>query len=273
MQWISRMSDFVSFVAHGLNIGVSVNDAKLLDLVGKHLPYGSKPSRAQTVDRLYSLFAGKRRNTLYAGPECLARSLELDNVLEMLERDARLFISQHARRYLFVHAGVVGWKGRAIVIPGKSMSGKTTLTSEFVRAGAIYYSDEFAVFDGEGRVHPYAKPLSIRGSHGYSQTDHRVEDLGGRAGTGALPVGIVLVTHYRKSSCWRPRRISAGTAALALLANTVAARNEPEKSLDVLRNAVCTASAVLKSVRGEASAVVESVLGLDDFAALAPNPI
>ena len=64
-------------------------------------------------------------------------------------------MAAETRERVFVHAGVVGWKGHAIVIPGRSRSGKTTLVAELVKAGAEYYSDEFAVLDAEGRVHPF----------------------------------------------------------------------------------------------------------------------
>ena len=51
-------------------------------------------------------------------------------------------------------AGVVGWENRAIVMPGASFAGKTTLVRAWLEAGATYYSDEFAVLDRAGRVHP-----------------------------------------------------------------------------------------------------------------------
>lgn len=259
-------------LAYGRRIGVRVNEPDLLGAIERKLPYDSKPTQAKKLDRLYSLVTSvreknvklRRAYTLFAGDKCLARSLQVGAVLDVLERDARLFVAEHARRRVFVHAGVVGWNGRAIVIPGESMSGKTSLTAEFVRAGATYYSDEFAVFDEQGRVHPYAKPLSIRGRDGYTQTDYPVQSLGGRAGTRPLSVGMVLVTAYRNGSRWRPRRISAGMGAFALLANTVAVRKQPERSLDTLRNVVNTAS-VLKSVRGEAGVVVDFVLGCGDL--------
>ena len=40
-----------------------------------------------------------------------------------------------------------------------------------VRAGAEYYSDEFAPLDAGGLVHPFAKPLSIRNER-FVQVDH-----------------------------------------------------------------------------------------------------
>ena len=61
-----------------------------------------------------------------------------------------------------MHAGVVGWNGRALLLPGRTLSGKTTLVAELLRAGATYYSDELAVLDARGRVHPFPKPLAIR---------------------------------------------------------------------------------------------------------------
>jgi hypothetical protein len=43
-----------------------------------------------------------------------------------------------------------------MVLPGKSFAGKTTLVAALVRAGAEYWSDEYAVLDANGDVHPYA---------------------------------------------------------------------------------------------------------------------
>ena len=63
---------------------------------------------------------------------------------------------------LFVHAGVVRWRGMAIVIPGRSLTGKITPVLELVRLGAVYYSDEFAVLDDTGRVYPYRRSFVLR---------------------------------------------------------------------------------------------------------------
>jgi len=57
---------------------------------------------------------------------------------------------------------VVAWRGRAILLPGRSYVGKSTLVMELVRAGAVYYSDEYAVLDARGRVHPFAQPVALR---------------------------------------------------------------------------------------------------------------
>ena len=59
-----------------------------------------------------------------------------------------------------MHAGVAVWNGAAILIPGRSHAGKSTLTKSLIDAGAVYYSDEFAPVLPNGFVIPYPKPLS-----------------------------------------------------------------------------------------------------------------
>lgn len=282
MEKVDRLgwADGFTFSSYGVRVGIRVNEPQVLEEVRKHLPPGIKPTTSQVVDRLFSLLVGgqgsrpgvRRFNLLYENHVRIARVLDLKQVFETLESSLRLYIAETARHRLFVHAGVVGWRGRAIVIPGRSFSGKTTLVAELVRAGATYYSDEYAVFDSQGRVYPFPKPLSIRASGEIEQQDVAVEDLGGRAGVKPLPVGLVLMSQYKAGARWRPKQLSAGVGALALLSNTVAARKEPVKALDTLQRVVSHAP-VLKGTRGEALEVVKAILKEmedDDAAASVP---
>jgi len=197
-------------------------------------------------------------NLLYAGAARLARSLELEELLDTLEGDLHVFVAELARRRMFVKAGVVGWRGRAIVIPGRSGTGKSTLTAALVRAGATYFSDEYAVLDARGRVHPYPRHLSIRG-HDERRRRCTPEELGGRAGCKPLPVGLVVVTNYRPGVQWQPRALTAGRAALALLDTAVPALRKPAEVLDTLQQVVSHAPS-LKGARGEADEMVEALL-------------
>src|SRR4051812_20838647 len=120
------------------------------------------------------------------GEKSVSGSSDLQIALEVLDSRLRSYIALHAPNHIFLHAGVVASAGRALLLPGRSFSGKTTLVTELMRAGATYYSDEFAVLDADGLVHPYPKPLSIR-SGGYSQVEHTVDSLGGTAGDTAAP--------------------------------------------------------------------------------------
>jgi len=240
------------------------------------LPPAWKPSRRPVVDRLYSIIAGgapapngkglrpagaglRRVSLLYADIEKTVRSLDIADVLESLESDLQLYVAEWARRRLFVHAGVVGWHGKAVVIPGRSFSGKTRLVAELVKAGATYYSDEYAVLDARGRVHPYPRPLALRAEGSDRQTKHPVESLGGAPGSKALPVGLVVACRYRPGANWRPRLLSQGQGALEMLANAVPARSNPQASLATIEKVVSRAP-VLKGLRGEAAQTAASIL-------------
>jgi hypothetical protein len=110
-------------------------------------------------------------------------------------------------------------------------------------------------------VHPFAKPLSIRGAGGcdtHAQA-RRAEELGGSCATRPLPVGLVVLAEHRLGATWQPERLTAGQAVLEMLAHTVPARLRPEASLASLERAVARAT-VLKGERGEAREVAELLL-------------
>jgi hypothetical protein len=253
------------FEAYGHHVGVRTNAPALLDWLGPHLPPGWRPCASPVVDQVFSVWVdpggGCRPSRVYAGRLRRARTGDLARALAVLESEIRQSVAAGAERRTFVHAGVVGWHGRAIVIPGRSRSGKTTLVAELVKAGALYLSDEFAVLDGRGRVHPFAKPLSIRGASGCDRhaRSQPAAELGGTAATGPLPVGLVVLAEHRPGATWRPERLTAGQAVIELLAHTVPARLRPEASLASLERAVARA-AVLKGTRGEARELAETLL-------------
>jgi hypothetical protein len=99
-------------------------------------------------------------------------------MFEHFERRVRLTVAEFAIGKVFLHAGVVAWNNRALIIPAKSFQGKTTLVAELVKKGAVYYSDEYAVLDEDGLVHPFPKKLSMRGIiDDYQQIDVPVEKI------------------------------------------------------------------------------------------------
>lgn len=257
----------LSLRSYGVRIGISSDDTSILQRVCEHLPHDWKSTTSATFDRVYSLATekGPRRNSrrvhvLHGGDDLeLARSDDLDVVMERFESDVRIFVAEMAKHRVFVHAGVVAWKGKAIVIPGRSYSGKSTLVAELVRAGATYYSDEYAVFDSRGRVHPFAKPLELREEGEYAQTKVSVAELGGHSGTKPLPVGLVLMTQFKSGARWRPRKLTSGKGVLEILFNTVSARRNPERAMATLQLVTAQAE-VLKGVRGDVAEAVPSIL-------------
>ena len=260
-------ADGMSFIAFGVKVGVRVNDRAILKDVIARLPPGSKPAAAKVVDHLYSLIGSRatgesrvrRLNLGYWNLLRIARSRNFDDLLDAFESHVQLTVAEYAPNRVFVHAGVVGWNNRAIVIPGLSHSGKTTLVRQLIKAGASYYSDEYAVLDERGRVHAYPRPLGIRMPDSTTSRKVPAEEIGATVGAKPLRVGLVVSTNYKEGSRWRPREITRGKGVLELMANTVSARSQPQLALAVLPKALESAQ-ILKGVRGEAGELVESIL-------------
>lgn len=255
----------LSLTAFGVTIGIRVSDSCILSHLSHYLPPGWTYSAAPLVERLYSfvLSADQLRSngepvmSLYANGKRLAQTSDLDQALAVFESDLQLFVAEMASRRVFVHAGVVGWHGEAIVLPGRSFSGKTSLVLALVQAGATYFSDEYAVLDAQGYVHPYARPLSVRQEG--RKNKYSVAALGGRIGTRPIPVGLVILSEFRCGTPWSPRQLSAGQGALGLLDNTVSARRRPKAAFAALREVVTRAS-IFASLRGEANVAAVEIL-------------
>jgi hypothetical protein len=163
---------------------------------------------------------------------------------------------------------VVAWRGRAILILGSSHSGKSWLVRALVEAGAEYYSDEFAVLDSRGRVHPFPPPLEALGPG--SEGAPAVGDLGGRTRRRPLPVALVVVTRYGAGGRFEPRVLGRGRAVLELLSHTVPARRSPDRALEALSRVVAEAP-VVKGPRGEAERAVSEILDVERWRV--PGPV
>jgi hypothetical protein len=256
----------IAFESYGLRIGVRVNSLELMARVQECLPPGWQAADSSFVDYLYSLRVGTATGVpgirafgqLYADGQQVAQSLELDYLLEMLESVVQIYVAEWAPKYIFIHAGAVAWEGKVLVLPGRSFAGKSSLVAELVRAGAGYFSDEYAVLDECGRVWPYPRRLSLRvGGSGRSRCTP--EDLGGSTSCGPLPVGWIVATHYRPGARWRPSSLSPGQAVLQLMAHAVPAHARPLPTMAAARAAVRGASC-LRGERGEATATAAELL-------------
>jgi hypothetical protein len=248
----------LGFDAFGVGITV-VAPPEVLSRARTILPPGSRERESREDDEFFYLRPQENQvYTVVHGFDTVSGSSDLQIALEVLDSRLRLHVATESPNHIFIHAGVVGHGGRAIVIPGKAFSGKTTLITELVRAGATYYSDEFAVLDETGLVHPYPKPLSIR-SDTLSQVDHAVEAIGGIAGSEPLPIGLVAATVYWPGSQWEPQQLSSGEAALALLENAIPAQTRAEQAMSVISKAVDGAVA-LRGHRDEAATIVPHLL-------------
>jgi hypothetical protein len=222
---------------------------------------------AGKVDVLYSLVVGgagsrpgmRRFHLLYCGGSRIARSLDLEPVLDAFESHSRLYVAARSKRGVFLHAGAVAWRGRVLILPGRSSSGKSTLVAELVEAGASYLSDEFAVIRGE-RVVPFPKPLTLRDDRA-SRRPRRPRRAMPREGRRcrSAPVGLIALTEFEPTAAWRPRVLTPGRAFQSLLAHAVPARLATEEVLATLHRLVLRVP-VVRVKRGEASLAARRLL-------------
>ena len=252
--------------AYGVAFEVRVDERRLLAAVRARLPPEWRATRRPPAVLLSLAHApGSPGMAVRVEGRLAARGLSHAQALDVLESELQLSVARLARPEVFVHAGVVAVDGRAILVPGRSGAGKTTLVRALVEAGATYYSDEYAVLDHEGRVHPYARRPSVRVRAGGKER-HPVPRTRGR---GAVPVGLVVETRYRVEARWAPVSLSPGEIVLALLANTVPARERPAEVLAVLSRTAERAEG-LRSDRGGAARTARALIAL--ARALGPPP-
>ena len=253
----------VSANAYGILVGVRASDSSAIPALRRVLPPGAEPIGAKAVDVTYSLLLGRNSEETHIAFEndrCIAQEADLDAVLAAVESELHFKVAVEARTHLFVHAGVVGWKGGAVLLPGRTHAGKSALVAALVRAGATYYSDEYAVIDDAGLVHPFPRSLGIRDEAGRTR---RVEPATlGKIGRAPLPVHVVVATRHVPGTEWQPTPMSPGEIVLALVENTVAARARAADTVRILSRAAATATG-LQGARGDTGPVVARILGAE----------
>ncbi|MFN3324244.1 MAG: hypothetical protein ACK5AZ_12160 [Bryobacteraceae bacterium] len=250
---------------HGTRIGVRFNHPELEDDVRRCLLPGWRLVRAAPGKAWISLVdrgpAERQRFGLRSGSRRPLWTPSRKELVERLESEIHHAVAVRARDGLFVHAAVVGWLGRAILIPGRTHSGKTSLAMELVRQGASYYSDEYAVVDAAGYIHPFPRAIRPRPRLDGEPVEAPAVSYEQAAQNGPLAPGLIVATRFRAGGRWRPAPMTAGEALLALVRNTVAVRRDPARAIGTLRRVVRGTPAFC-GVRGEAAATASALLNL-----------
>jgi hypothetical protein len=262
------MSGLVSLhcTAFGVQFQLTADSGLLLATMRESAPFGTQFSVSPSTDaRQFTLLAsqGGVGHCLAVDGEVIAEGAELRPVRDKFAHDLMVHVANCAPDRVFVHAGVVAWQDHALVLPGASFAGKTTLVAELVRAGATYYSDEYAVLDEDGWVHPYPRELQMRQPGRAEQRATAVAELNGSGGTAPVPVSHVVFAEYMELGHWDPAPMSAGMAALEMLRHTIPVQRTPARVMATLAKMMETATA-LRSVRGEANEVAHSLIAMMD---------
>jgi hypothetical protein len=251
----------IGFQIFGVRFVVETRLEELISALAPRLPPGPPLSAVRGPARRYVVDTAERPGTGFVVRRALRKPAHAPSVeiaADLIVIDLQRTLAHRADGLVFVHAGVVACEGRALVLPGRSRSGKSELVAALVRAGAEYLSDEFAVFDGDGLVRPYARAIALRQGEG-TRVWMRAEALGARAAARPVPPGLIAFLRFSPASRWRPRRLSAGQTVLGLLRHAVAARRRLALVRSVLVP-VASSVAAMSAVRGEADELAGQLL-------------
>jgi hypothetical protein len=174
----------------------------------------------------------------------IASGVERRFALAMADAYVHNTVALHAPEHVFIQAGVVADGSNAVVLPGKPLTGRTTLVEALVAAGLTYLSDEYAVVDARGMVSRYARALpSGAGADGEPEQP--------------VPVGAIVITGYRPGAQWRPERLSSGQTLLGLMSHVIGGQERPEQTMQALKAMIAAGPVVFASPRDEAEATAE----------------
>lgn len=251
--------------AFGVKLSVSnsskISFKELLERLKIILPGGFEEIESQPVRHVFAIVQNESSVfELYKNGEHLTLAPTKEHIFDFLDSQIRITIAEYAARKVFVHAGVVGWRDKALIFPGRSYQGKTTLVAALVKKGAEYYSDEYAVLSESGLVYPFAKMLSVRGIvDDFTQVDYPVESFGGKSGRKPIPPGLILFTEYKKKTAWKPKLLTLGQGMMEMLPHTIPIRRNPEYTLKVL-NRTLNRVIIAKTRRADVSVSADLIL-------------
>ena len=255
------------FESYGVFVRIDSNRQEMVDdaeaVVRDSMLNDIRVVRRKNFDVIFQLNRNQRgQRIIIQNGEEISRGGIHRKFFKFFDSLIRVAIAERAVDRVFLHAGVVGWKGKAIVVPADSFKGKSTLITELVRNGAEYYSDEFAIFDRDGVVYPFPRRIGRR-TEDYKTYELTAEGLGGTVGTEPIPVGLVLITEYKAGATWSPKILTSGKGVLEMIPFTLCLRHQPDFSLEVL-NKIASNAIIAASLRGTAEKFAKTLLNFVD---------
>jgi hypothetical protein len=189
------------------------------------LPRTARPEESPAVEFTiarsedgYRLYAGGF-NEEVASSEALQHASTLDEAIPMVQNWLDQEFVARASGYLPLHAGAIALGGRAALLPGPSHCGKSTLVRELLRLGCSYYSDEYALLDDDGRLHPYPRALMIRNESGEVRAALAPHSSSHQAHPPAT-ISLILAMQYQPGADWKLQPVDQSSMVITLLKNT-----------------------------------------------------
>lgn len=157
-----------------------------------------------------------------------------------LEWELHDYLSRHVRDFHLLHSGAVARGGKGILFPGRSGSGKSSMTLSLVCKGYNYLSDELAVINpSTDELHAFPEQVNVVDRSIFPDLHHRknlwfkpdrkkpkvwyvhTDDIPSGPISSPVPVRYIIFPSYGPKKASRLIPISRGDALQKLIHNSV----------------------------------------------------
>ncbi len=255
-------------------VGAEIVEFLFPSATGTVLDRGARPTY-----RIREL--GPGRLALYRGDQLICLSDSRGHLAELLMGEVCRDLVTHSKGGAVYHAGLVERGGIALLLPGTSGVGKSTLTAWLCAQGWVYHTDELVwVAEGTCGLIPLPRALSLKGDSREFLPDlfwARLERhiWPSRSGILISPRGLIsqsdlcplaarciLFGQYSPTTSARIERLSAAETCFLLLGSLVNAQNQADSGLH-LSTAIASKVISYKAVYSQLSQLEKLVASLE----------
>ncbi|WP_421853072.1 hypothetical protein [Oricola sp.] len=164
----------------------------------------------------------------------LLRHLYREVVRRFIERNTDL---------VWLHAGCVAWRDRAVILPGAWGRGKSTLVLELYQSGWDFLSDDIVPVDPRtGRAIPFPGTPQVRASNGKALSRNQISGLSksvaeidpARVAPEPRPVSAIVFPHFSPEAETQLVAMSPAQAVGELLENCLSFQNNTDATVEAL---------------------------------------
>jgi hypothetical protein len=229
------------------SIHVECADSEILEVLKRYVfpPVPHRNSAASSPDIHLSIGRGARDFWVSLNHKPAASAVTLHDAALAAVKALDDAVVHRMKMFRAVHAGAVLINETAVILPGSTHAGKSSLVAELLRQGASCFSDEYALIDNEGQVHSYPRPLLLRNGLP-RQSLVLPEELNAGFAVCSAPVGWIFALDYVVGEeAWNMHEMAQSEAVMLLLRNTPHEMAHSPEIVDfflrVAANAVCYA--------------------------------
>jgi len=192
------------------------------------------PPIARAASRHYRIELADDGTFTVFDASSVVRVRDPEGLLLHIEQEITVALQYLRPDLFFLHAAVLGWRGRAVVVAAPSGTGKSTLAYASVMCGLAYLSDELAPIElHDLTVRRYPRALCLKANHPFSHSLPRaalragdriyvpVDSLTDAVIPDSVTLGACIFLRRERRQLSGLHRISAASAAARLLENTL----------------------------------------------------